>query len=48
MHYVHHFANAKDCIGDDKITITSYDILVRAVDTFEKYVFGFVILVCYI
>ncbi|KAL6439204.1 hypothetical protein ACFW04_003853 [Cataglyphis niger] len=44
MHYVHHFANAKDCIGDDKITITSYDILVRAVDTFEKYVFGFVIL----
>ncbi|XP_070170383.1 SWI/SNF-related matrix-associated actin-dependent regulator of chromatin subfamily A-like protein 1 [Polyergus mexicanus] len=44
MHYVHHFANARDCIGDDKITITSYDLLVRAVDTFEKYVFGFVIL----
>ncbi|KAM0735204.1 SWI/SNF-related matrix-associated actin-dependent regulator of chromatin subfamily A-like protein 1 [Formica fusca] len=44
MHYVHHFANARDCIGDDKITITSYDLLVRAVDTFEKCVFGFVIL----
>lgn len=48
MHYVHHFASAKDCIGDDKITIISYDILMRAVDIFEKHIFGFVILVCYI
>ncbi|XP_011694031.1 PREDICTED: SWI/SNF-related matrix-associated actin-dependent regulator of chromatin subfamily A-like protein 1 isoform X2 [Wasmannia auropunctata] len=43
-HYVHHFANAKDCIEDEKITITSYDLLVRAVATFERHIYGFVIL----
>ncbi|XP_072765590.1 SWI/SNF-related matrix-associated actin-dependent regulator of chromatin subfamily A-like protein 1 isoform X3 [Anoplolepis gracilipes] len=44
MHYVHHFASARDCIGDDKVTIISYDLLARAVHTFEKHIFGFVIL----
>lgn len=44
-HYVHHFASTKDYIGDDKITIISYDLLVRAIDTLEKYIYGFVILV---
>lgn len=48
MHYVRHFASAKDCIEDDKITIISYDLLIRAVHIFEKHFFGFVILVCYI
>jgi len=48
MHYVRHFASGKDCIGDDKITIISYDILMRAVHIFEKHIFGFIILVCYI
>jgi len=45
-HYIHQFTNTKDHIGDDKITITSYDLLVRAVDTFKKHIYGFVILVC--
>lgn len=44
-HYIHHFANTKDHIGDDKITITSYDLLVRAINTFAKHIYGFVILV---
>lgn len=48
MHYVRHFANGKDCIGDAKIIIISYDILIRAIDIFEKHIFGFVILVCHI
>ncbi|XP_018300731.1 SWI/SNF-related matrix-associated actin-dependent regulator of chromatin subfamily A-like protein 1 [Mycetomoellerius zeteki] len=43
-HYIHHFANTKDHIGDDKITITSYDLLVRAINTFAKHIYGFVIL----
>ncbi|KAL0104812.1 hypothetical protein PUN28_016447 [Cardiocondyla obscurior] len=42
--YIHHFANAKDYITDDKITIVSYDLLVRAVDVFEKHFYGFIIL----
>ncbi|KMQ95423.1 swi snf-related matrix-associated actin-dependent regulator [Lasius niger] len=44
MHYIHHFANTRDCIEDDKITIISYDLLMRAVDTLEKHIYGFVIL----
>lgn len=48
MHYIHHFANTRDCIEDDKITIISYDLLMRAVDTLEKHIYGFVILVRYI
>ncbi|XP_018400748.1 PREDICTED: SWI/SNF-related matrix-associated actin-dependent regulator of chromatin subfamily A-like protein 1 [Cyphomyrmex costatus] len=43
-HFIHHFANTKDHIGDDKITITSYELLVRAVNTFDKHIFGFIIL----
>ncbi|XP_011876001.1 PREDICTED: SWI/SNF-related matrix-associated actin-dependent regulator of chromatin subfamily A-like protein 1 [Vollenhovia emeryi] len=43
-HYVHHFVNTKDCIDDDKITIISYDLLARAVDVLEKYIYGFIIL----
>lgn len=44
-HYVHHFINTKDYIEDDKITIISYDLLVRAVDVLKKHIYGFVILV---
>lgn len=44
--YIHHFTSTKDYIGDEKITITSYDLLNRAVDIFEKHIYGFVILVC--
>lgn len=43
--HIHHFANTKDYIGDDRITIISYDLLVRAVDTFKNYFYGFIILV---
>ncbi|XP_011330154.2 SWI/SNF-related matrix-associated actin-dependent regulator of chromatin subfamily A-like protein 1 [Ooceraea biroi] len=43
-HYVHHFVNTRDCIGDERITIISYDLLVRAVDTLERHIYGFVIL----
>ncbi|XP_014478988.1 PREDICTED: SWI/SNF-related matrix-associated actin-dependent regulator of chromatin subfamily A-like protein 1 [Dinoponera quadriceps] len=43
-HYVHHFANTKDYIGDEKVTIISYDLLHRAVDVFEKHIYGFIIL----
>ncbi|XP_036143302.1 SWI/SNF-related matrix-associated actin-dependent regulator of chromatin subfamily A-like protein 1 isoform X2 [Monomorium pharaonis] len=43
-HYIHHFANTKDRIDDDKITIISYDLLVRAKDIFAKHIYGFVIL----
>ena len=43
-HYVNHFTNGKDFIEDDKIVITSYDLLARAVDAFERRTFGFVIL----
>lgn len=46
MHYIHHFASTKDCIGDDKITIISYDLLVRAEHTLKRHMYGFVILVC--
>nr|XP_012147228.1 PREDICTED: SWI/SNF-related matrix-associated actin-dependent regulator of chromatin subfamily A-like protein 1 isoform X2 [Megachile rotundata] len=42
--YVHQFANTKDFITGNKIVITSYDLLVRAVDAFERHTFGFVIL----
>ncbi|EFN86322.1 SWI/SNF-related matrix-associated actin-dependent regulator of chromatin subfamily A-like protein 1 [Harpegnathos saltator] len=42
--YIHHFANTKDYIGDEKITIISYDLLSRAVDTLQKHIYGFVIL----
>lgn len=47
--YIHHFANTKDYIADEKITIISYDLLNRAIDVFEKHMYGFVILVrmCY-
>jgi len=45
VHYVHHFANTRDCIKDDKITIITYDLLVRARNIFQKYIYGFVILV---
>lgn len=44
MHYIHHFASTKDCIGDDKITIISYDLLVRAEHTLKRHMYGFVIL----
>nr|XP_033331224.1 SWI/SNF-related matrix-associated actin-dependent regulator of chromatin subfamily A-like protein 1 isoform X2 [Megalopta genalis] len=43
-HYIYHFSNTKDFIDDNKIVITSYDLLVRAIDTFECKSFGFVIL----
>lgn len=43
-HYIHQFANTKDCIDSSKIVITTYDLLVRAMDTFERQIFGFVIL----
>ncbi|XP_076654181.1 SWI/SNF-related matrix-associated actin-dependent regulator of chromatin subfamily A-like protein 1 [Halictus rubicundus] len=43
-HYIYHFTNAKDFIDNNKIVITSYDLLVRAIDTFERKAFGFVIL----
>lgn len=46
-HYIYQFANTKDIIDDSKIVITTYDLLVRAVDTFQCKIFGFVILVCY-
>ncbi|KAH0952756.1 hypothetical protein HN011_010895 [Eciton burchellii] len=43
-HYVHHFVNAKDRIGDEQIIIISYDMLARVADILEKHIFGFVIL----
>ncbi|XP_031368111.1 SWI/SNF-related matrix-associated actin-dependent regulator of chromatin subfamily A-like protein 1 isoform X2 [Apis dorsata] len=43
-HYIYQFANTKDIIDDSKIVITTYDLLVRAVDTFQCKIFGFVIL----
>ncbi|XP_071639778.1 SWI/SNF-related matrix-associated actin-dependent regulator of chromatin subfamily A-like protein 1 [Temnothorax longispinosus] len=43
-HYIHHFASTKDRIEDDKITITSYDLLARNVHVFERHIYGFVIL----
>lgn len=43
-HYIHQFANTKDCIDGSKIVITTYDLLARAMDTFERQIFGFVIL----
>ena len=43
-HYVNHFTSGKDFIEDSKIVITSYDLLARAVDAFERRTFGFVIL----
>lgn len=46
-HYIYQFTNTKDVIDDSKIVITTYDLLVRAVDTFQCKIFGFVILVCY-
>lgn len=42
--FVYHFTNGKDLVDFEKIVITSYDLLVRAVDTFERYTFGFIIL----
>ncbi|XP_076232047.1 SWI/SNF-related matrix-associated actin-dependent regulator of chromatin subfamily A-like protein 1 [Calliopsis andreniformis] len=42
-HYIHHFTNAKDFIDDNKIVIISYDLLVRAINTFQCRTFGFVI-----
>ncbi|KAG5334389.1 SMAL1 protein, partial [Acromyrmex charruanus] len=44
VHYINQFEHAKDRIEDDKITITSYDLLVRAENTFAKHIYGFVIL----
>ncbi|XP_076227917.1 SWI/SNF-related matrix-associated actin-dependent regulator of chromatin subfamily A-like protein 1 [Nomia melanderi] len=43
-HYVHNFINTHDFVGDKKIVITSYDLLVRALERFERHTFGFVIL----
>ncbi|XP_054007521.1 SWI/SNF-related matrix-associated actin-dependent regulator of chromatin subfamily A-like protein 1 [Hylaeus anthracinus] len=43
-HYILHFTSSKDFCSDSRIVITSYDLLVRAVDTFEHRSFGFVIL----
>ncbi|XP_016766815.2 SWI/SNF-related matrix-associated actin-dependent regulator of chromatin subfamily A-like protein 1 isoform X2 [Apis mellifera] len=43
-HYIYQFTNTKDVIDDSKIVITTYDLLVRAVDTFQCKIFGFVIL----
>ncbi|KAF3426474.1 hypothetical protein E2986_04604 [Frieseomelitta varia] len=43
-HYIHQFANTKDFIDNNKIVITTYDLLVRALDTFERKMFGFIIL----
>ncbi|XP_076626647.1 SWI/SNF-related matrix-associated actin-dependent regulator of chromatin subfamily A-like protein 1 [Colletes latitarsis] len=42
--YIHHFTNVKDFSNDSRIIITSYDLLVRYVDAFERRMFGFVIL----
>ncbi|KZC09702.1 PREDICTED: SWI/SNF-related matrix-associated actin-dependent regulator of chromatin subfamily A-like protein 1 [Dufourea novaeangliae] len=44
IHYVHQFLTIKDFCKDSKIVITTYDLLVRAVDTFERRTFGCVIL----
>ncbi|CAL7946842.1 unnamed protein product [Xylocopa violacea] len=43
-HYVHHFTSTKDFIDNNKIVITTYDLLVRATNIFERQRFGFVIL----
>ncbi|XP_071856734.1 SWI/SNF-related matrix-associated actin-dependent regulator of chromatin subfamily A-like protein 1 isoform X1 [Bombus fervidus] len=43
-HYIHQFANTKDFIDSSKIVIITYDLLVRAMDKFERKIFGFVIL----
>ncbi|XP_076674746.1 SWI/SNF-related matrix-associated actin-dependent regulator of chromatin subfamily A-like protein 1 [Andrena cerasifolii] len=43
-HYVNHFTSGNDIIVDSKIVITSYDLLARAIDKFERRTFGFVIL----
>ncbi|CAK9809883.1 SWI/SNF-related matrix-associated actin-dependent regulator of chromatin subfamily A-like protein 1 [Anthophora plagiata] len=42
--YVHHYLSTKDFLDNDKIVITTYDLLVRAVDVFKRQKFGFVIL----
>ncbi|KYN17633.1 SWI/SNF-related matrix-associated actin-dependent regulator of chromatin subfamily A-like protein 1, partial [Trachymyrmex cornetzi] len=44
VHYINQFEHTKDRIEDDKITITSYELLVRAENTFAKHIYGFVIL----
>ena len=43
--YVNQFTSKKDYVGDSKITIVSYDLLVRSIELFAKQIFGFVILV---
>ncbi|XP_076549329.1 SWI/SNF-related matrix-associated actin-dependent regulator of chromatin subfamily A-like protein 1 [Osmia lignaria lignaria] len=42
--YVHQFSSMKDFMSNSKIVITTYDLLVRAVNAFERQTFGFVIL----
>lgn len=43
-HYIYQFENAKDFIGDYKIVIVSYDLLVRATEVFKRHGFGCAIL----
>ncbi|XP_012285724.1 SWI/SNF-related matrix-associated actin-dependent regulator of chromatin subfamily A-like protein 1 [Orussus abietinus] len=43
-HYVQHFTSGKDYINNSRVVIVSYDLLSRALDTFLKHVFGFIIL----
>lgn len=45
VQYVHHFTSGKDYVGNSKITIVSYDLLVRSIDVFRRRPYGFVILV---
>lgn len=42
--YVHQFSSTKDFLDNNKIVITTYDLLVRAADVFKCQNFGFVIL----
>ncbi|XP_026672376.1 SWI/SNF-related matrix-associated actin-dependent regulator of chromatin subfamily A-like protein 1 isoform X2 [Ceratina calcarata] len=41
---VSHFLNTNDYIDDSDIVITTYDLFIRAADTFKRKAFGFVIL----
>ncbi|KOC67201.1 SWI/SNF-related matrix-associated actin-dependent regulator of chromatin subfamily A-like protein 1 [Habropoda laboriosa] len=42
--YIHHYSSTKDFLDNNNIVITTYDLIVRAVDTFTRRSFGFVIL----
>lgn len=42
--HVFQFINGKDCLGSERVTIVSYDLLARHIQTFENKVFGFLII----